>query len=88
MTSKAQVNDVMMGIPVEWRYNWCDGGWCACMGAANCSGRASAQGVTKLEWLEWVLENPNPNPEPLRKYDPIAVKRLIEAIVARKDQIS
>jgi hypothetical protein len=57
-----EVHSIMMGMYPEWRYRWCNGGWCACMGAANCSGNAASQGVTKEQWEQWVAFNPKPDP--------------------------
>lgn len=82
-----QVHEVMMSLPENWRYHWCGGLACACMGGANCSGMIESKGVTQTQWLEWVIKNPNPNAAGLRKYDPEAVQRLIQTIVARKEQI-
>lgn len=55
-------HDVMMQMPENWRYYWCSGGPCACMGGANCAGRAAEKGITHEQWAEWVKHNPNPNP--------------------------
>lgn len=62
MMSKEQVHEVMMGIQPEWRYRWCGGGWCGCMGCSNVSGGVTSKGVTKDQWDEWVAANPDPNP--------------------------
>lgn len=60
-----EVHLIMMAMYPEWRYRWCNGGWCACMGAANCSGNAASQGVTKEQWEQWVTFNPKPDPDPV-----------------------
>ncbi|MNE79973.1 hypothetical protein D3C80_1765040 [compost metagenome] len=62
--SKEQVNDVMMGIHPEWRYNWCNAVVCGCMGCTNVSGQAGWKGVTKEQWEAWVASNPKPDPVP------------------------
>ena len=62
MMSKEQVHEVMMGVQPEWRYRWCGGGWCGCMGCSNVSGGVTSKGVTKDQWDEWVAANPDPNP--------------------------
>ncbi|MNC03608.1 hypothetical protein D3C76_363230 [compost metagenome] len=63
-----QVNDAMMDMYPEWRYRWCGGWACACMGAANCSGNASSKGVTREQWEAWVASNPDPDPP--KPFDP------------------
>lgn len=39
-------------------YRWCNSEWCACMGAANCSGSLSDYLYTKTEWILWKDVNP------------------------------
>lgn len=56
--TKEQVNEVMTGIHESWRYYWCGAGICGCSGCANVSGQASTKGVTREQWVEWVLINP------------------------------
>lgn len=58
---KIYTNDVMQAMPESYRYRWCGGGPCACMGAANCSGGAGRK-ISYEEWEGWVAENPDPNP--------------------------
>lgn len=87
MMSEEQINDAMMSLPESWRYHWCGGQACACMGGANCSGRIESKGVTKTEWLEWCIKHPDPNAAELRKYDPEAVQLLINTILAHKNKI-
>jgi hypothetical protein len=48
----------MEAMPHDWRYRWCEAEFCACLGAANCSGRLLADGVTKTAWSEWVAAHP------------------------------
>jgi hypothetical protein len=60
---KPSIDSVLQDMHESWRYRWCAGGWCACMGAANCSGGLSGKGYTKEDWEAWVAQNPNPNPE-------------------------
>lgn len=68
----SHIHDVMMGIPESWRYRWCSGGPCACMGGANCSGEASSKGVSHRDWQKWVEQNPNPikpsNPNTIEEF--------------------
>ena len=59
-----ELHVAIMQVPEEWRYRWCappkgsEGNFaCACMGAANCSGRLGAS-FTQEEWAEWVAQNP------------------------------
>ena len=59
--TKDQVHEVMLGIQPEWRYYWCRAQVCGCMGGANCSGNASAKGVTQEQWEHWVALNPKPD---------------------------
>lgn len=60
--SKDQIHEIMLSIPSEWRYRWCGGGWCGCMGCSNVSGAVVSKGITKEQWKVWVAENPNPTP--------------------------
>lgn len=52
------IDAIMQGLPIQWRYYWCEAEICACLGCANGSGRAD---ITKAEWEEWVKRNPPPN---------------------------
>jgi hypothetical protein len=61
---KPSIDSLLQDMHESWRYRWCGGGWCACMGAANCSGGLSSHGFTKEDWEAWVAKNPNPNPQP------------------------
>ncbi len=62
MNNNLSLNDVMAVMPEEWRYRWCEPGnfGCACMGAANCSGKIGSR-FSKEEWKEWVRNNPPEN---------------------------
>lgn len=54
---KAFVDDLMTRCHKDWRYRWCPASRsnpCACVGAANCSGNLAVNGVTQIEWLDWV----------------------------------
>lgn len=62
--NKEQVHQIMMEVPESWRYRWCGGGPCGCMGCSNVSGMVTGKGVTKEQWEEWVASNPEPEPEP------------------------
>lgn len=55
--SKIILNVLMEAMPVSWRYRWCEGEMCACLGAANCSGQIS-KFYSKEEWVEWVENHP------------------------------
>ena len=48
--TKEQVHEIMMSIPSEWRYRWCGGGWCGCMGCSNVSGAVVSKGITEEQW--------------------------------------
>jgi hypothetical protein len=61
---KDQVHQIMMEVPESWRYRWCGGGPCGCMGCSNVSGMVTGKGVTKEQWEDWVASNPEPEPEP------------------------
>lgn len=65
-------------VPESWRYRWCGGSFCACMGAANCSGGMSGKGYTHEEWQGWVSENPNPNPP--KPFDEAAFRAAFEPV--------
>jgi len=54
---KKDINDFMMAMPESWRLNWCNGGICGCVGAANCSGGLTGNGFTKEDWEKWKIEN-------------------------------
>lgn len=84
---KDQVHQIMMEMPDEWRYRWCGGWACACMGAANCSGNASAKGVTKTDWLEWKVEHPDPDAHE-KELRQEALERFIDTLVATKTVLS
>lgn len=62
--NKIEVHQIMMEIYPEWRYRWCGGGPCGCMGCSNGSGMVTSKGVTKEQWEEWVASNPEPVPDP------------------------
>ena len=52
------VDEMMYNLPPSWRYRWCEGGVCACMGcvgSANRTGRLPALGFTKEDWEAWKL---------------------------------
>ena len=72
------LDEAMNRLPSDWKYRWCEpqGFGCACMGAANCSGRLGGR-FTKAQWQEWVSNNPPPGEEAQRfvkngKYDQMA----------------
>lgn len=57
-TVKAEtIDECMAAMPEAWRNRWCGGGICACMGAANCSGRLAAKGFTQEDWIDWKRRN-------------------------------
>ena len=58
----SSLHEVMMAMPEGWRYRWCSGGPCGCLGGANCSGRLATYGFTHDEWKAWVEENPDQRP--------------------------
>ena len=66
---KETIEEAMNRIPYEWQYRWCEpqGFGCACMGAANCSGRLGGR-FTKEEWLEWVYNHPPVGDETATKF--------------------
>jgi len=55
--SPKEIDIAMKEMPKEWRYRWCEGKICACLGAANCSGGLSAKGFTKQQWEHWKADN-------------------------------
>jgi hypothetical protein len=73
MTNKAlsaeEVHEHMMNLDEHLRYRWCSGSFCACIGAANCSGRVASKGVTYEDWERWKVEYPDPNPQPKVRID-------------------
>jgi hypothetical protein len=69
-------DEAIMAMPEHWRYRWCGGGPCGCMGAANCSGGMSGKGFTHEQWEEWVSKNPDPNPP--KPFDPEEFRRALE----------
>lgn len=66
--AKEKVNEIMQSMPLDWRYRWCEAVVCACLGCANRSGDAKAEGVTKAEWEQWVKDNPAPEKDKYGKY--------------------
>lgn len=69
LPEKETIDEAMARIPSEWQYRWCEpqGFGCACMGAANCSGRLGGR-FTKEEWLEWVHNHPPVGDETATKF--------------------
>lgn len=60
-----EVHQIMMRIPESWRYRWCGGGWCGCMGCTNVSGALMTNTlITKDQWDVWVASNPEPATDP------------------------
>lgn len=57
---KPNINEIMLSMPLEWRYRWCESKACCCLGCVNRAGGIEAQGFTKEDWLEWVNRNPKP----------------------------
>lgn len=53
---KPTIHEVMDAMPEQWRGRWCGGGFCACMGAANCSGGLLRNGFTIEDWKAWKVE--------------------------------
>ena len=53
-----RLEKLLMKMPIEWRYNWCPGNLCACLGCANMAGELTENGFNKEQWEEWVKENP------------------------------
>lgn len=74
--TKEQVHEIMMSISSKWRYRWCGGGWCGCMGCSNVSGAVVSKGVAKEQWDEWVADNPDPNPP--KEFDAEAFKAAFD----------
>lgn len=56
------LGEVMNTMPESWRHNWCESGFCGCMGCSNISGSLRSLGFTKEDWLEWCVANPDPRP--------------------------
>ena len=52
------INEVMLSIPIEWRYYWCESKVCCCLGCVNRAGGIERKGFTKEDWLKWVENNP------------------------------
>jgi hypothetical protein len=63
------LDEIMLKMPESWRYRWCEPGsfGCACMGAANCSGKIGSR-FTKAEWEEWARNNPPENDESAKQF--------------------
>lgn len=45
----------------EHKYRWCDAGLCACLGCVN--NFVTTHGFTKKDYDEWLIKNPNTEPE-------------------------
>lgn len=73
------VDGLMNSMPAAWRYRWCTGGICACMGGANCSGMLTANGVSEAEWQAWVNANPADDVKP---FGSLLADRLALAVQA------
>lgn len=70
MTRKEKIDAFLFLLGNDAR--WCSGGWCACMGAVNCSYRHKWEAshpdephITKEEFDEWVAIHKPPKQEPL-----------------------
>ena len=73
------IDDVMKNMPIEWRYRWCEPELfgCACMGAANCSGRLGGK-FSKAQWQDWVQRNPQEKIQQISKNDTANISLLIK----------
>jgi hypothetical protein len=83
---KPPIELVMKEMQEHLRYRWCGGGWCACMGAANCSGGLSGKGFSKEDWEAWVAANPDPNPP--KPVDREELLRVLKALHGTASDIS
>ena len=69
------IEEYMSDMPEEWRYNWCSGGACACLGGSNRSGNLSGK-FTEEEWQVWVDNNPQNMEEPIVQLSPFEMKKF------------
>lgn len=61
MNRKDEVDEIIKGVELSWRYIWCDSLICGCLGCINKSGRVESMGVSRFEWNQWVKDNPQTN---------------------------
>lgn len=57
MRSEEEIDRIMRtkGLYDSWKYRWCDGGACACMGCVN---RTGVVDITRTEWDNWIERHP------------------------------
>lgn len=53
-----KLHQIMMEMPLDSRYWWCESRVCACMRPAHCDGKLFEAGFTKEDWMSWLEQHP------------------------------